>query len=77
MLPFGLVDSIEVATPIISVFLSYTPLALEAIAEQIADPFGDIAQRLNLLLAIRALHEDKKLSLAYVRIAFPRLSPDA
>jgi putative membrane protein len=40
LLPFGLVDSIGVATPIISVFISYTLLALEAIASDIADPFS-------------------------------------
>ncbi|MDN0073538.1 bestrophin family ion channel [Crenobacter sp. SG2303] len=40
LLPFGLVDSIGAATPIISVFISYTLLALEAIASDIADPFS-------------------------------------
>jgi len=40
LLPFGLVDSIGVATPIISVFISYTLLAIEAIASDIADPFS-------------------------------------
>ena len=40
MLPFGLVDSIGMATPVISVFVSYTLLGLEAIAREVADPFG-------------------------------------
>ncbi|MCW3479535.1 hypothetical protein OL229_08145 [Neisseriaceae bacterium JH1-16] len=40
LLPFGLVDSIGAATPIVSVFISYTLLALEAIAGDIADPFS-------------------------------------
>jgi len=40
LLPFGLVDSIGMATPLISVFISYTLLALEAIASEIADPFN-------------------------------------
>lgn len=40
LLPFGLVDSIGAATPLISVFVSYTLIALEAIAGEIADPFG-------------------------------------
>lgn len=39
-LPFGLVDSIGVFTPIFSVFVAYTFMALEAIASQIEDPFG-------------------------------------
>jgi putative membrane protein len=39
MLPFGLIDTVHIATPLISVFLSYTLLALEAIAAQISEPF--------------------------------------
>jgi ion channel-forming bestrophin family protein len=40
LLPFGLVDSIGIATPAISLFVSYTLLALEAIASELAEPFG-------------------------------------
>jgi putative membrane protein len=40
MLPFGLVDSTEFFTPLICVFISYTLIALEAIANEVADPFG-------------------------------------
>lgn len=40
LLPLGLVDAIGVATPLISVFVAYTLFALEAIAQQIAEPFG-------------------------------------
>jgi putative membrane protein len=40
LLPFGLVDSTEFFTPLLCVFLSYTLIALEAIADEIADPFG-------------------------------------
>lgn len=40
MLPFGLVDSIGFATPFVSVFVSYTLIALDTIAGYIADPFG-------------------------------------
>jgi putative membrane protein len=40
MLPFGLVDVIGVATPLISVFVAYTLFALEAIAQEISEPFG-------------------------------------
>jgi len=39
-LPFGLVDSIGIFTPIFSVFVAYTFMALEAIASQIEEPFG-------------------------------------
>ncbi|GAC1319416.1 MAG: bestrophin family ion channel [Collimonas sp.] len=40
LLPFGLVDSIEIFTPLICVFISYTLIALEAIANEVAEPFG-------------------------------------
>jgi ion channel-forming bestrophin family protein len=40
LLPFGLVNAIGVATPLISVFVAYTLFALEAIAQQVAEPFG-------------------------------------
>jgi putative membrane protein len=40
LLPFGLVDSAELFTPLLCVFLSYTLIALEAIATEVADPFG-------------------------------------
>ncbi len=40
LLPFGLVDSIEIFTPLICVFISYTLIALEAIANEVAEPFS-------------------------------------
>jgi putative membrane protein len=39
LLPFGLVDAAEVFTPLLCVFLSYTLIALEAIANEVAEPF--------------------------------------
>lgn len=39
-LPFGLVDSSEFLTPVLCVFISYTLIALEAIANEVAEPFG-------------------------------------
>jgi len=48
LLPFGLVDSIGVVTPLISVFVSYTLFALEAIASELAEPFGKAPNHLAL-----------------------------
>ena len=48
LLPFGLVDSIGAATPLIAVFVSYTLIALEAIAGEISDPFGTLPNNLPL-----------------------------
>jgi putative membrane protein len=48
LLPFGLVDAIGAATPLISVLLAYTLFALEEIAQQVADPFGRAPNALAL-----------------------------
>lgn len=40
LLPFGLVDSLEWFTPLIVVFVAYTFVAFEAIADEIEEPFG-------------------------------------
>lgn len=40
LLPFGFVDSLGWITPFIVIFIAYTFVALEAIADEIADPFG-------------------------------------
>ena len=39
-LPFGLVESVGNFTPLFSVFVAYTFMALDAIASQIEEPFG-------------------------------------
>lgn len=40
LLPFGLVDSTEFFTPLLCVFIAYTLIALEAIANEVAEPFS-------------------------------------
>jgi len=40
LLPFGLVDSIGLMTPLVVTFVSYTFFALEALSDQLEDPFG-------------------------------------
>jgi len=40
LLPFGLVDSTEFFTPLLCIFIAYTLIALEAIANEVAEPFG-------------------------------------
>ncbi|MDX6010479.1 bestrophin family protein [Cupriavidus necator] len=48
MLPFGLVDSTELFTPIICVFVAYTLIALEAIADEVSEPFSEAPNALAL-----------------------------
>jgi len=40
LLPFGLVDSIGLMTPLVVAFVSYTFFALEALSDEIENPFG-------------------------------------
>lgn len=40
LLPFGLVDSLGWVTPLITVFIGYTFVAFEAIADELEEPFG-------------------------------------
>lgn len=55
LLPFGLVHAIGTATPVISVFVAYTLFALEAIAQQIGEPFGRLANSLALEAICRTI----------------------
>jgi putative membrane protein len=48
LLPFGLVDSLGWMTPVISVLVGYTYMALDALAAELEDPFGTSANDLAL-----------------------------
>ena len=40
LLPFGLVDGVGIMTPLVVTFVSYTFFALEALSDEIEEPFG-------------------------------------
>lgn len=48
LLPFALVTDLHYMTPLVSVFISYTFLSLESLAEELGDPFGKTANDLPL-----------------------------
>ncbi|GAJ67191.1 hypothetical protein MA13_contig00004-0260 [Edwardsiella piscicida] len=48
LLPFALVSDLHYMTPLVSVFISYTFIALDALAEELEDPFGIEANDLPL-----------------------------
>lgn len=48
LLPFGLVGSIGLMTPLIVTFIAYTFLALDALNEELEDPFGTLPNDLPL-----------------------------
>lgn len=61
LLPFGLVDSLEWFTPLIVVFVAYTFVAFEAIADEIEEPFGtdanDLALNSMCIMIDETIHE--------------------
>ena len=48
LLPFALVPDLHYFTPLLSVFVSYTFLSLEALAEELEEPFGTASNDLPL-----------------------------
>jgi putative membrane protein len=56
LLPFGLVDAIGALTPLVVCFVSYTFFALEALSDEIEDPFGTMPNDLALDAMVAAIH---------------------
>ncbi|WP_353613131.1 bestrophin family ion channel [Mangrovibacter phragmitis] len=48
LLPFALINQIHVFTPMVSVFISYTFISLDTLAEELEEPFGTEANDLAL-----------------------------
>ena len=68
MLPFGLLDSIGVMTPLMVTFAAYTFFAIEALGDEIEEPFGtspnDLAldaMSVNIEASVRELLGDRDL----------------
>ena len=55
LLPFGLVDVSGVMTPIVVTFVSYTFFALEALSDEIEEPFGKASNDLALDAMVRGI----------------------
>jgi putative membrane protein len=55
LLPFGLVDAIGVLTPVVVSFVSYTFFALEALSDEIEQPFGTMPNDLALDAIVAAI----------------------
>ena len=54
LLPFGLVDNIEWMTPLVVTFVSF--FALEALSDEIENPFGLAANDLALDAMVSGIH---------------------
>lgn len=67
VLPFALVDDLHYLTPFVTVFISYTFLAMESVAEEIEDPFGNASND----LALNAICNNIEINLLEMIDAYP------
>lgn len=74
LLPFGLVDSIGVMTPLVVCFVSYTFFALEALSDEIEEPFGTLGNDLALNAMVASI--DGSLRELLGDVPPPALQPD-
>ena len=75
LLPFGLVDSIGLMTPLIVSFVSYTFFALEALSDEIENPFGMAENDLALDAIVAGINASLREMLGEVPPPAPQ--PDA
>ncbi|MBH1987836.1 MAG: hypothetical protein I8H76_10990 [Burkholderiales bacterium] len=59
LLPFGLLDSIGVMTPVMVCFVAYTFFAIEALSDEIEEPFGTLPN--DLALEAMSIHIEATL----------------
>lgn len=76
LLPFALVDDLHYMTPLVSVFISYTFISLESLAEELEDPFGRAANDLPLNAYCNAIEIELKTMTKQVPLP-NRLAPDS
>lgn len=55
LLPFGLIDTVGLATPLVVAIVSYTFFGLDALGEEIEEPFGTLVNDLPLTALCRTL----------------------
>jgi putative membrane protein len=71
LLPFGLVDSIGWMTPLIVAFIGYTFIALDAIVNEIEEPFGEAPNDLALNTICQTIETSLLEMLGQEAPAFP------
>ena len=74
LVPFGLLDSCGMATPLISAVLAYTFFGLDALGTQIEEPFGTLPYDLPLSAICRTIEIDLRQSLGETDVP-PPLQP--
>lgn len=74
LLPFGLVDTIGFMTPVVVAIVAYTFFGLDAVGDEITEPFGESSNHLPLNALCRTIEIDMRESLHDVAIP-PSLKP--
>jgi putative membrane protein len=75
LLPFGLVDTVGVLTPLVVGFVAYTFFALEAVSDELADPFGTLPNHLALDAMSRTIEATLRETLGETDLPEP-MAPD-
>ncbi len=73
LLPFGLVDSIGFMTPFVVGIVSFTFFGLDALGDEIEEPFGVLPNDLALSSMCRTIERDLRAALGEVRLPEPLL----
>jgi putative membrane protein len=73
-MPFGLVDTIGPLTPLVVIFVAYTFLGLDALGDEIEDPFGTDPSDLPLDTLCRTIEINLKQALGETELP-PALQP--
>lgn len=76
LLPFGLVDSIGFMTPLVVTFVSYTFFALEALSDEIENPFGTMSNDLALDALVAGIEASLREMLGDTPAPAPRPNRD-
>jgi putative membrane protein len=75
LLPFGLVDAAGLATPVVVGLVSYTFFGLDALGDEIEEPFGTAPNDLPLSALCRGLEIDLRGALGEADLP-PPLRPE-
>ncbi|MGZ5198163.1 MAG: bestrophin family protein [Telluria sp.] len=74
LLPFGLVDAIGLMTPVVVAIVAYTFFGLDALGDEIEEPFGSSANDLPLDALCRTIEIDLRAALGDAELP-PALEP--
>jgi putative membrane protein len=76
LLPFGLVDAIGDLTPLVTLLVAYTFFGLDALGDEIEEPFGTSDHDLPLEAMCRTIEIDLRMALGDTDLPPPLLPVD-